>query len=155
MAENEEDFTKDFMANLMGAPKEPPTPQSSKGRGAFIKSNPGGMRAATPPGLRSVPKAPTCWACNEQVEMGMKILKIKGIAWIAIYKIFNVSSQVIQCIPNALSVPPASYPSRHQTCLSAMIASSAENMSNLDQNPLDLSAEVKHQNLQSFKNMEL
>jgi len=78
MAENEEDFTKDFMANLMGAPKEPPAAQSSKGTGAFIKSNPGGMRAATPPGLRSVPKAPTCWACNEQVEMGMKILKIKG-----------------------------------------------------------------------------
>eukprot|EP00092_Neocalanus_flemingeri_P001533 GFUD01001635.1.p1 GENE.GFUD01001635.1~~GFUD01001635.1.p1 ORF type:complete len:359 (+),score=92.07 GFUD01001635.1:104-1180(+) len=77
MAENEEDFTEDFMANLMRGPKGAKNVPNAKGTGAYIKST-GSMRAATPPELRSVPKAPTCWACSEPVAMGMKILKIKG-----------------------------------------------------------------------------
>eukprot|EP00090_Calanus_glacialis_P000014 TRINITY_DN10010_c0_g1_i1.p1 TRINITY_DN10010_c0_g1~~TRINITY_DN10010_c0_g1_i1.p1 ORF type:complete len:379 (+),score=89.63 TRINITY_DN10010_c0_g1_i1:131-1267(+) len=78
MAENEEEFTQGFMANLMGGPKGTQNAPTPKGTGSYIKSNPGGKRSATPPGLRSVPKAPTCWACSEPVAMGMKILKIKG-----------------------------------------------------------------------------
>jgi len=82
MAENEEEFTKDFIDSLMGGPKEPKSLLTTKGAGTYIKSNPGGggMRAATPPGLRSVPKSPLCWACSEPVEMGMKVLRIKGYA---------------------------------------------------------------------------
>jgi len=75
MADNEEDFTNDFMANLLGGPKSGPTPS---GTGAILSTNPGGVRAATPPALRSVPKAPTCWVCAEPVTIGAKILKIKG-----------------------------------------------------------------------------
>jgi len=78
MAENEADFTNDFMANLMGGPRGGQNIPTTKGTGSYIKSNPGGKRAATPPELRSVPKAPNCWACSEPVAMGMKILKIKG-----------------------------------------------------------------------------
>jgi len=78
MAENEEEFTKDFMANLLGGQggaKSGPVPS---GTGAILNTNPGGVRAATPPALRSVPKAPTCWVCAEPVIIGAKILKIKG-----------------------------------------------------------------------------
>jgi len=75
MADNEEDFTKDFMATLMGGRRDSKSgPRMTSRRG----SNCMGMRAATPPGLRSVPKSPTCWACSEPVEMGMKIIKVKG-----------------------------------------------------------------------------
>jgi len=82
MAENEEEFTKDFIDSLMGGPKGAKSVPTPKGAGTNIKSNPGGggMRAATPPGLRSVPKSPLCWACSEPVEMGTKVLRIKGYA---------------------------------------------------------------------------
>lgn len=78
MAGNEEDFTKDFMANLMGGPGGTKSGQMPSGTGAVLNANPGGMRVATPPGLRSVPKAPTCWVCTQPVNIGAKILKIKG-----------------------------------------------------------------------------
>jgi len=76
MAENEEDFTKDFMANLMGGRRNGKCAPNTSVRGR--NSMGGGMRAATPPGLRSVPKSPNCWACSEPVEMGVKIIKVKG-----------------------------------------------------------------------------
>jgi hypothetical protein len=78
MAENEEEFTKGFLANLTGGSKEGRNAPTAMPRGGYGKSIPEGMRAATPPGLRSVPKAPTCWGCSEPVEMGMRIIKVKG-----------------------------------------------------------------------------
>ena len=79
MAENEEDFTKDFMANLMGGKQSGKCAPRTSVRG---RNNPAGVRGATPPGLRSVPKSPNCWACSEPVEMGVKIIKIKGMWYI-------------------------------------------------------------------------
>merc|ERR1711915_426965 len=77
MAENEEEFTKEFLANLMGGPAG--ETQGVRGRKNSVNQRePCSMRAPSPGGLRSAPKAPTCWACGEPVALGMKVLKIKG-----------------------------------------------------------------------------
>jgi len=77
MAENEEEFTKEFLANLLGGPAV--ETQGVRGRKNSVNQRePCSMRAPSPGGLRSAPKAPTCWACGEPVALGMKVLKIKG-----------------------------------------------------------------------------
>jgi len=82
MAQNEEEFTREFMANLMTRGAHPTngnqTLPSPKRPGSYYQSNQRRLRSVTPPGLRSVPKSPACWACGEIVEPGIKVLKVKG-----------------------------------------------------------------------------